>query len=100
LLIYAAETASEAEQAKAQAAITKLLQNRHPDFYPAQINLLLEVGKSDLPVEFKQSLFSVYAAPGDHFYAWYFPQAKHRLQPALQIPDVAEIAQQIINQLE
>lgn len=99
LMLYEAEGASDADQAKAESAITKLLQNRHPDFYPAQINLLLEVGRMDLPVEFKQRLFSVYAEPGDHFYSWYFPQAKHRLQPALQIPDVAEVAQQIIDKL-
>lgn len=99
LMLYQAENATDADRAKAEAAIIKLLKNRHPDFFLAQINLLLEIGRSELPVEFKRSLFSVYAEPGDHFYAWYFPQAKHRLQPALQIPDVADIAQEIINKL-
>ena len=99
IMLYTAEGASEADQKKAVAAIQKMLKNRHPDYYPRQINLLLEVGKADLPVELKHALFNVYAEPGDHFYAWYFHQAKRRLQPALEMPDVADIAQQIINKL-
>ena len=100
LLIYNADSATDADREKAEGAIQKLLQNRHPDFYPPQINLLLEVGAStDLPVALKQSLFNVYAGPEEHFPSWYNPQAKRLLQPAVEMPDVAAIAQAIINKL-
>lgn len=99
LLTYRAEHATDTDRSKAEAGIKKVLSNRHPDYYPAQIDFLLEVGESDLPVEFKRSLFSVYAEPADHFYAWYFPHAKRLLQPAVDMPDVSDVAQEIINKL-
>jgi hypothetical protein len=99
IILYSADSATEADQQKAVSALQKLLKNRHPDYYPAQIDLLLEVGQSELPVEFKHALFGVYAEPGDHFYSWYFPQAKRFLMPAVDMPDVAEVAQQIIDKL-
>ena len=99
LLVYAADTASDADRQKAEAALKKILENKHPNFYQAQIDLLLRVGKSDLPVEFKHRVFAVYAEPQEHFNSWYHPSAKRLLQPAVAIPDVAEIAQEMINKL-
>jgi len=75
LLIYSAEGATDADQSKAEAALKKLLENKHPDFYSAQINLLLQVGAADLPMELKTYIYAVYAEPQEHFYSWYHPSA-------------------------
>ncbi len=99
LLIYSAEGATDADQSKAEAALKKLLDNKHPDFYPAQINLLLQVGAADLPMELKTYIYAVYAEPQEHFYSWYHPSAKRLLQPAVNLPDVAEAAQLMLNKL-
>jgi hypothetical protein len=99
LLIYSAEGATDADQSKAEAALKKLLDNKHPDFYPAQINLLLQVGVADLPMELKTYIYAVYTEPQEHFYSWYHPSAKRLLQPAVNLPDVAEAAQLMLNKL-